>query len=265
MKVVKTKKLYSEFTADAMNTKRHKNANGKDTSNESGSSFSGVKSLKAALELTITGYDAGIQQLPLNTDATSGAGINCVMDICGGSIDIGEYMSGAPNCFITFEQKDSYILPRLTMYINLCYNCNTDKDTALIFALSSIKIINQLQADYDIRVIGVISAVETKVIMHDEIILKNYGETLVLNNLAAALHPAYFRRIWFKHLENSGEKIASGYGRARNHFDMTDELKKDADKATYRDALVISPSIPNDGKYTLKDCETERLKQYAER
>lgn len=275
-KIVINEFRYNEFndmlrTAKTSSHAKARNLDRSNLKNTERTKWTGTKSLSDAFQLTVTGYDAGIDKLPLNTNVTSGAGTECKYDICGGSIDIGEYMNNEPNCFITFEQKDSFALPRLTIYVLLSVAAMVHEKTILNATTSLIKIINKLQQDYDVRVIGIFNLDIKEVTIFDKIILKDFAETLVLNNLAASFHPSYFRRIYFRRMETNGEKFDGGYGRPQGRNETIKVLEKNDNDNTYRDATVYTPFL-NDlqlentkGNYKLSDCKTERMKQFAER
>ena len=70
-----------------------------------------------------------------------------------------------------------------------------------------------------------------------EVLIKDFDERFVINNIAFSFHPSFFRRIWFSVIE--AEKfIYGGYGSQTSEKDIHTRLLKDTSES-----MMILPRL----------------------
>lgn len=251
-----TKETYNEFLTRCETKPRSKYSidNDKNGAVDNSASFAGTETLQEAFNLTREGWSNGIKQLPLNTDATGNRGWIPAYKYAGSRVSVPRYLQGKPNAFIRYESKTSYNLPRLTVYTKLTYSARNKINKALEFSTSLVEIVNKLQANYDVQIIGICDTLITKGIVLNEIVIKPYSKQLVLNNVAAAMHPSFFRRIWFRSLETTSHEQYS-YGKTPDPDTVNKAILKNRQ---YQDAYIITPSLDairgSSGSFTIDKC-----------
>lgn len=231
-----TRRERSQFSID----------NNRNSAEDNPSSFCETESLEAARDMALTGWQAGINQLEINTELRTGLGFDPVYDVTGEFIDVGAYMEGTPECFISFQSKDNFNMPRLIIYATLTYSCGVSSAKGIEYAKKLINLVNSAQSNFDVKVIGVFPTDTGKqergsALTVDQVILKDFAETLVLNNLAAAFHPSYFRRLWFRFQENAGDSFSYGYGRTMAEDKIIKYIESKSE--LYKDPYIIAPSL----------------------
>lgn len=252
----KTKKVqeftYQSFIDYARSRKKSKRAISWDLSSSSATSkyrteFTGTKSIKEAFELAEKGWDSGIEQLDLEDGLlVGGNGMEVSENVYGSMVNIGNYIQGLPNNMYEFTEKREYNLEPLTIYTALTYSAGVKLEDAMRFAKSIINLVNTYQSKNNIRIVGIFYCEINKIDFMQKITIKDFNERFVINNIAFAFHPSFFRRLFFSVME--GEEFAdSGYGRPHQQNKYLQEIKKfENDKA------ILTPTLNDlsNGEFT---------------
>lgn len=189
------------------------NRESSDDRDSSTKKFTETSSLKEALDLAENGWQAGIDQLSEELEKQINSGFDTELSVSGAFVNVGEFMSGNPECMVVYSEEVAPLKPELTICINLTYSGSVKGSKAVEYAKQCLKYINEMNIKYSIKVIGYFMSKQRNKTIDDivEIQLKDFNENLALNTLAFALHPSFFRRLWFRHLE-SKEYWSSSYG-----------------------------------------------------
>lgn len=207
-----TQERFRQFVERLRNAKpSEKNADKYDSHNGS-ESFTGTPDFNSALDLCDYGWDTGIRQLQADADLMVGAGPVPEFNKYKGRIHVGAYLAGRQDCKIRFSMPTNVMKERLSIFVPLTYSSYITQKKALQFAQEIVKLVNFLQSKYDVQIVGCFGTSDSTK-SFNQVILKNFGEVIVLNNMAAAFHPSFFRRLYFAHLESQNDfKIGWGYG-----------------------------------------------------
>jgi hypothetical protein len=213
---------YNEFINYVETTKRHKDSYSH-TSSDNTNEWGGVKSFKEAVDLCNNGWDAGIDQMAVEDSFTAQKYIKRRPAMVGGSVNIGRYVQGTPDCMNEFSSDVKYARPRITIVVPLVYGAFVSEEKAMKFSLEVLKLVNSYQSTNDVRLIGVLSSshdsdkpvavIDGQKYTEDfvEVIIKDFGERFVLNSMACVFHPCFFRRLYFKYIETTNY-VNYGYG-----------------------------------------------------
>jgi hypothetical protein len=210
-KVVKTEFTYTSLVDFAIN-RPHRAKSDRTSSRDGRPAFSGTDSFEQAVEYAKTGWDVGLEKFKLEDVVTASGMIELQPRVQGFLPHIPNYINGFPEQMFHLEDVKDYNLPEINIYAPLNYNSFIKADQAIEYAKSLARIVNQLSASHKVKLIG-ISCTQmysgTKYI--DQVVIKDYDESLVINCVAFAFHPSFLRRLIFSVLE-SREDLDSGYG-----------------------------------------------------
>lgn len=243
IKDTKTEKIvrfsYFEYVNHAIERKQS-SACSKDNPESRQSSdgdWNGTKTFKKAVDLAFGGWDSGIKQMELEGGILADVGITFQPNVVGSVVNMNNYLQGLPENMYEMKQEREYNMPLLTIYVPLAYTAWVSGDQAMNYAKSIVKLVNEKQATHNVRLIGLIPTKQRDSMKFTtEVLIKDYDERFVLNNVAFSFHPAFFRRLWFSHLE--GESFwQSGYGSTLEQDYVTKYIKKSHDRGG---ALIIT-------------------------
>lgn len=177
--------------------------------------FTATKSFDEAVELAERGWDAGIEQLDLSEGVlVSGNGMQVNENVCGSLVNIGNYVQGLPNNMYEFTELREFNLEPLTIYIPLTYSARNSSEKALKYTKALIEKINEYQTTNAVKLIGFFDSYQADGYrLISEVLIKDTDERFVINNVAFAFHPSFFRRLYFAHIEAYENCDTSGYGR----------------------------------------------------
>lgn len=175
--------------------------------------FTETKSFEEALALATDGWDYGLAELSPEEPVEIESGIEIHTDVSGSSVNMGNFLQGLPNNMNRVEQTVDYEYPPLTIYINLTYSCQVKAAAALKHCDDVIATVNRLQTKYNLRIIGVFQTAQTEGKNHRiDVTIKDFDERFVINNIAFAFHPSFYRRLYFAALEGKQYIDKYGYG-----------------------------------------------------
>jgi hypothetical protein len=201
---------YLEYIDHCSNGKRPK---GKEyiESQNGDSDFHGTKTYAEAENYARYGWDAGMKQLKSDETMEVIGNVHTTYGLAGGVVDVTRFLSGEPEYMVSHVDEVDRNKDDLTLIVPLDYNCSFTAENGLQFTMSILKIINEIQKNYNIRLIGVYTSSFSNVNSICSILIKDYDEPMVLNSMAFSLHPGFFRRINFKWIEMQ-DYCEPGYG-----------------------------------------------------
>lgn len=217
---------YREYVSLVAEATVHPDANycnPKEGSRTKNSKFTGTKDFPEAIKTAREGWDYGLDQLPIKDGLLADAGIYMNNSVAGALPNIPAYIDGQPEDMFMFNDTTDYNLPELTIYVQLRYNSGWSVREALEYCDNVMQIVNELQSTHRLEVIGVFDK-NTRQRFITWITLKSFDEPMVLNNLAFAFHPSFFRRLHFAHCESLPHYI-DGYGYAVSEKKVKDYIK----------------------------------------
>ena len=195
---------YTEFIDFCLNTPRH-TGNDKDSeqkyAKEEANPWAGTHTFEDAVNYAKYGWDAGIKELEQQLDL-DGIKIEVENDIVGCAVDVGRFLSGLPDSMISFYDDTYRDKVPLTVYVNLVYSGMYNGKDAAAFSSKIIETVTHLNKSFNIKLVGVFAVNNTKKTLC-MVNIKDTDESFVLNSLAFAFHPSFFRRFWFKWLETT--------------------------------------------------------------
>lgn len=234
---------------------------GMEKESESGSQkWTQTKSLQEAIDLATNGWESGIKKLASELELAVSGNMEVQHNIVGSIVDVGAYLSGSPECMIEFIDMVERDKPELTMYVGLTYHGGIDGEDALKYAMKVIETVVMFSKDYDIKLVGAFCSQQGDIYDTQFITIKDTYQNLVLNNLAFAFHPSYFRRIWFRYIETKDYR-AYGYGRPADYNMLKTTCLEHCGKTGSKKRVVILPSIQHQGlNWNPKDVKIEDVK-----
>jgi len=178
--------------------------------------WSGTDTWETAVKYAKHGWDAGIKEMQdyLQTDSTL---INVEHSLVGHAVDVGRFLQGVPDTMVTFYDDSYRNKAPLTVYTKLTYLADVEGKDAMEYTSRILETIAILNRTFNVKLVGVFDSINTDVVDNERctnmllVNIKDTDERFVLNNLAFAYNPAFFRRFWFKWLETTS-MWASGYG-----------------------------------------------------
>lgn len=199
-KLKATRFTYSEFVDYAINRKKHANCSN-ESSKKGSKSFTQTESMEEAIELARGGYDAGIKQLDLEGGILADTGIEFSPSVQGSVVNMQNYLLGMPDNMFEMKETREYNMPMLTIYVNLTYTAAVSGREAMKYAKRVTEYVNKFQSSHNIKLVGLFASKQKKDYVV-EVLIKDFDERFVLNNVAFAFHPSMFRRLWFSHVES---------------------------------------------------------------
>ena len=163
-----------------------------------------------------------------------------------------------PEQMYNLYDNREYNLPTLDIVVNLTYPSSIKGKDALAFGKSIVGFINAKAATRNIRLTGVFASRHGNDIKEYQIItLKDFDSALVINNIAFAFHPSFFRRLWFSTLEGK-EYWSWGYGRVINNY--KEVLQKEL-TGTKSDEVIFFKTLGDisSSRYSWKEEDLEHI------
>ena len=201
---------YASLVSEAMTRERHPNCSSK--SSRSGDfSFSQTKSIEEAEEFAIRGWDLGLKEYVIEDGLLVSGSTELHASLAGSLPHVQNHIMGFPQEMYQLYDTREYNLPTLDIVVNLAYSASQYSKDALNFGKSLVSYINAMASKRNIRLTGVFASKQNNVDAYQFITLKDFDSALVINNIAFAFHPSFFRRLWFSILEGK-EYFSWGYG-----------------------------------------------------
>jgi len=201
---------YGSLVAYARDRKQHKNCQ-YTSSTRSGGSFSQTENFEEAMGYAINGWDLALEQYKIEDGTLVGGITKLTPSLAGCLPHVQNHIMGFPEEMYNLYDNREYNLPTLDIVVNLAYNCGIESQDALDFGKSIVNYINTMASNYNIRLTGIFGQRLDNHNMYDLVTLKDFDNALVINNIAFAFHPSFFRRLWFAVFEGK-EQWEEGYG-----------------------------------------------------
>lgn len=173
--------------------------------------WAGTHTWEQAADYAKNGWDAGIAAIKdyVETDSTL---INIEHALVGHAVDVGRYMTGVPDTMVSFYDDSYRNKAPLTVYTKLTYLADVNGEEAMEYCSKILETIAILNRTFNVKLVGVFDSINKGRVTNMVLVnIKDTDERFVINNLAFAYNPAFFRRFWFKWLETT-DMWESGYG-----------------------------------------------------
>lgn len=165
---------------------------------------------KEAIRYAKGGWSAGIKQLDINEGVEVPKGVSYVQSVQGGLVNVGNYLQGIPENMWKIEPKDIKNKEIITVYCRISYRGGIKSETAMEYCKATIELVNKLNIYYNVKIIGVFDGEFNCGRIYEHVTIKGENERFVLNNIAFAFHPAFFRRLRWGYLESFKEGYDKG-------------------------------------------------------
>lgn len=215
---------YTEFIDFCNTTERHPDSETSSEKTDSGENpWCGTDTWQTAVDYAKHGWEAGLQKIQdyIETDATI---INVEHNIVGHAVDVGRFLMGVPDTMIAFHDDSYRNKAPLTLYVKLTYTSEISGEQAMEYCYKILETVALLNRTFNVKLVGVFWTKHDKI--DDSMVLVNIKDTderFVLNSLAFAFNPAFFRRFWFKWYETTnffqwgyGSSPRGGFGQGKN-------------------------------------------------
>lgn len=166
--------------------------------------FTGVHSFEEAAEMALTGYDTGIKKLPFNPDELieRDGGISFNNNVVGAFPNVPNFCIGLPDTMVEIIDDTKLDVKPITVFVDAGMRGGIEMSTGIKLSKFVTEFLNELGAKADVRVFFVanwnITAKRTENgVNHMRLKVKDFGERLVLNKLAYAFHPSFYRVLTF--------------------------------------------------------------------
>ena len=218
-----------------------KPAQGMQSDNPKDGQFHTFNSLNEALDVfennpkSIRQFKA--EELQLKSDESIGREIT--FDVTGDYLDIGRFLEDQPECFGVNYQGNPTGL-HVTLYADAAAVAHVDKAAISYKQGRMLRLVDWMEQQ------GVrcrITVVESTEIGHAEIVVKDYGDAINLNDIAITMHPDFLRRVMFLFDEQS-KLWNSWYGMA-THWSGTMRNRYVADPEDGLTVFISSQSTSN--------------------
>lgn len=233
---------FIEFADKTEKSNKAKKYNDFNSSETGEAGWTGTKTYNEAYTYATNGWDAGVKMIESDDKINIDGTVIIEDDVVGAYVNVGNFLAGLPNTMTKFVDETDRNKDDLTIFTNLGYSCGNSLDTATEYCRKLIQEVNKAQSKYNVRIVGFFSsgqANSTRDVVFIDI--KRLDERFVLNSLAFAFHPSFFRRIWFKYLETQ-EYISWGYGGPSDESTCFRNIKEFAETENLNEYWVI-PSL----------------------
>jgi hypothetical protein len=250
---------YREFIDFCKNRKQHTKARNEESRTGS-NDFTQTKDYQEALDLATTGWNLGLEKFVIEDGVLEGGVTSLEPSLAGCMPHIQNYISGFPQQMYALHDEREYNLPTLHLVVNLAYAAFVDSSDALDFGSSIVTYINTMACTRNIKLTGIFCTSVNGTTSNQVITLKDFDENLVLNNVAFAFHPSFFRRFWFSFLE-SKSYWSSSYGRVHSEYQS---ITQDLIKASGSDETKYFRSLTEVGNDSQNfSFEPEKVNEYT--
>jgi hypothetical protein len=220
---------YREFVDFAVNRKRHDKCRDEYSRQTKDPDWAGTKDFEQAVSFARNGWDLGLEQYKIEDGLLVGGSTLLDPSMAGCLPHVQNHIMGFPEQMYQLHDEREYNFPTLDIVVNLSYNGGFKQKNALEFGKSLVAYINARASTRNIRLTGVFATNQPKGQgdTYDVIHLKNFDEAMVINNIAFAFHPSFFRRIKFSTIE-AQPYWSDGYGCTIRDYKpaMEKEVKK---------------------------------------
>jgi len=211
-------------------------ANDRNDSSVSGSeSFTETKSADEYLSMLRDGWQEGIEGVEeLDGLSTDRAEKICFERSPGGAFPVvPAYLAGAPDSMLRPVPQQADSVRGLTLVIDSSFNCMVNAKDCKEYAHSVMRLLAWLQAEQiETAVYSVITIADGSMRMLYAVPIREAGDIMQPERIAAVVHPSFLRRAWFAQVEREYHEhqlpgtgmCTGGYGYPQTA--TTEELKQ---------------------------------------
>tara|TARA_B110000116_G_C16768965_1_gene552326 strand:- start:510 stop:1277 length:768 start_codon:yes stop_codon:yes gene_type:complete len=244
---------YREFVDKALNRERHE-SNPK-ASRTGSSSFTQTESFDETIKFATEGWDLGLEEFKIEDGVMTSGTTHLNPSLAGCMPHVQNYIMGFPQQMYDLYDEREYNLPTLDLIVSLGYAGRVGGSDALNFSKSLVGYINKMSATHNIRLTGVF-ATKQRNTNYDVIVkLKDFDKAMVLNNIAFAFHPSFFRRLWFS-IAESKPFLSSGYGQSRSNYKESIQKSLDTSKS---DKVIFTKDLGDVYEFTWSPDDIESV------
>jgi len=213
--------------------------------NRGANSGTGNLSFKKAVKTAKRGWDSGIKKLDLDLGVLTQNGVSFMPNVAGAFVNVPNYLNNQPDTMWEIIEGDRIEKEFLTIYCRTSYRGGISGKFALEYCSGVIELVNKLNTFYNIRIIAVFDGdFNNSVRMAEHVTIKDYDDRFVLNNIAFAFHPAFFRCLRWGYLD--GTKHGKDYGSTVSQSKLLNRLEKDE---INKERVIVTPSVDEHSDY----------------
>jgi hypothetical protein len=235
---------YREFVDKALNRKLSEGNS--ESSRKGGKSFTQTKSFEETVDFATNGWDLGLEQYKIEDGVLSSGTTHLEPSLAGCMPHVQNYIMGFPQQMYDLYDEREYNLPTLDLVVSLGYAGRVNGSDALNFSKSIVGYINKMSSTHNIRLTGIFATKQIRTEYDVIVNLKDFDSPMVVNNIAFAFHPSFFRRLWFS-IAEAKSFLAYGYGQARG--DYRDSVEKSIDTSK-SDKVIFTKNLGDIDNYT---------------
>lgn len=257
-KVVIEQYTYASIISESQSRVKHENCC-QDAARRVSSSktkFTQTESFEQAVDFAVNGWDLGLEQYKIEDGLLVGGATELCPSLSGSIPHIQNHIMGFPEEMYYLADSREYNLPTLDIVVNLAYNGGVAGTNALKFGKSLVSFINDKASTRNIRVTGVFaSKQDDNIDAYHLVTLKDFDSALVINNIAFAFHPSFFRRLWFSIIEGKSY-WADGYGQTINDYYPAISEKINTKSSN---EILIFKTLNDINQYSWEESDLERI------
>tara|TARA_R110002096_G_scaffold333102_1_gene527129 strand:- start:294 stop:1061 length:768 start_codon:yes stop_codon:yes gene_type:complete len=235
---------YREFIDKALN--RERDESNPESSRTGSQGFTQTESFEETMKFATEGWDLGLEQYKIEDGVLTSGTTHLNPSLAGCMPHVQNYIMGFPQQMYDLYDEREYNLPTLDLIVSLGYAGGVDGSDALKFSKSLVGYINKMSSTHNIRLTGIF-ATKQRGTEYDVIVnLKDFDKAMVVNNIAFAFHPSFFRRLWFS-IAESKPFLSSGYGQSRKNYKQSVEKTLDTSKS---DKVIFTKDLGDVDEFT---------------
>ncbi len=220
---------YTKFIHDALNGERNPEyyeKNGSSNFYSDKSSKSDIKwrggTNEEAEQLALKGWDTGIKSLAPEYTAYRNFGNTPRASFAGSKINIPAIIGNDPRVYYKLRNKVN-AMERLVVWIPLGFSGMNNSKRVLKYGKKSLEYIAELNQKYDVSVNAYyfVEVQKENSYYNYSCKLKEFGQNMVINNFAYALHPSFTRVMGFRMQEQAIYQLGMG----RCQFEKSTNVK----------------------------------------
>jgi len=194
---------YTKFINDALNGERnpkyYKKEGAKDYYSDTSSNDWRGGTNEEAEELATKGWDTGIKSLTPEYTAFRNFGNTPRPSFAGSKINIPAIIGNDPRVYYKLKNKVN-AMQRLVVWIPLGFSGGNTSEEVLSYGKSALEYVAELNKNHDVSVNAYyfVKVASENTYYNYSCKLKEFGQNMVINNFAYALHPSFTRVMGFR-------------------------------------------------------------------
>ena len=244
-------------------------ANKRDDSSTTGSEgFCATTSADEYLSMLRDGWQAGIEGVEeLDGLSTDRAEKICFERSPGGAFPVvPAYLAGAPDAMLRPVPQQADSVRGLTLVIDSSFNCMVNASDCKTYAHSVMRLLAWLQAEQiETAVYSVIAIQDGGYRMLYTVPIREAGDIMQPERIAAVVHPSFLRRAWFAQVEREHHEYQlPGTGMCRGGYGYPQTASPEELKNALPDSysVILLPKVGDgDPEKTVRETITLKLRQ----